>query len=216
MCRRVAALVLTFAGLFLRTPLALACDSDTECKGERICEQQICVTPRPPAPNANAAPAPLPPPPVLVPHLHVSEAPDVEAARFLVMRNPRLRSAGISLVVIGVLMEVVGTATLIGTIDGPCSTPTMVRQIEPVMSPGTVSNVPVRPRQNASSDQCLVGIEAGSILMGLGFPVIANGAWMWPVGGAMVPQEQASTTTAVKPYFAANRDGGGFGLQLAF
>jgi hypothetical protein len=60
-------------------------------------------------------------------------------------------------------------------------------------------------------------ILAGAALIGLGVsPFIANGAWMWPVGGALVDQDNNTVQLAVKPTVFASRDGGGFGLQLAF
>jgi hypothetical protein len=112
------------------------------------------------------------------------------------MRNPRLRSAGIALVTLGIAMEVIGIGVLASSANS-CAT---------------------SPREY-NADACVSSSTAGSLLVLFGIPMIANGAWMWPVGGHMVPQEESSNTrsnTGVKPYIVARRDGGGFGLQLAF
>jgi hypothetical protein len=54
------------SGYLLLTSVAQAqCSKDTDCKGERVCEQGACVTPTAlpaaPAPPPEAAPAPAPP-----------------------------------------------------------------------------------------------------------------------------------------------------------
>jgi hypothetical protein len=46
-------------------------------------------------------------------------------------------------------------------------------------------------------------VLAGTVLFVLGLPMIANGAWMWPVGAALVPRDDVAavdrtpTTVAV-------------------
>jgi hypothetical protein len=112
----------------------------------------------------------------------------------MVMRNPRLRRAGIAFVTIGVAMEIVGIAMLASS-GGACAGPPQAASVNP--------------------EACSSMLGAGSSLILFGIPFIANGAWMWPVGGAMVPQEQASSSS-VKPFIVARKDGGGFGLQLTF
>ncbi len=175
------------AVLMVRASAALACESDVECKADRICENRACVDP----PATQLAPIPAGPlchlgsdcragefcvtgqcrapearpEPALVPRL----APPFPTAPFrqqqLVMRSVRLRNAGMAFVALGTVSELVAFA-LVG---------------------------------NGGFNQVL----AGTVLFVLGLPMIANGAWMWPVGAALVPRDDVAavdrtpTTVAV-------------------
>lgn len=62
-------------------PEAGACMKDTDCKGDRICDQGRCVSPTPPAPPPPAAPPPAPPPPVTPPPAPAPEPQETWAPR---------------------------------------------------------------------------------------------------------------------------------------
>lgn len=233
---RIVAGVISAACLLVGVPTASACSSDNECKGDRICDNQVCSYPKQTAPAAGACradvdcpasnlcmagvctPAAIPPPaaiapPAVVPPPAVETPPPPPASAdawqyglheppprpltppVMRMRSPRLRNAGITLVTLGVAMEVIGIAVLASSSNGACAGPPQVSTF------------------NAAS--CNAALSAGSLLMVFAIPIIANGAWMWPVGGAMVPRWSDAQVT-LKPLLTASRDGGELGLRLTF
>ena len=48
--------------LIVATLISAGCDKDTDCKGDRVCEDGKCVAPAPIATPATQAPPPMPPP----------------------------------------------------------------------------------------------------------------------------------------------------------
>jgi hypothetical protein len=103
-----------------------------------------------------------------------------------------MRDAGIALVAIGAVMEIVGIG-LAATGSGNC-------------------HVEYGP----SSPMCHGSLAAGNLLIVFGLPVLANGAWMWPVGGKLVPAENRPSPFNVVPYVSASGEGGSLGMKLTF
>jgi hypothetical protein len=71
-------------------------------------------------------------------------------------------------------------------------------------------------RQASFEAGCQNNEVAAGLLVGLGVPILANGAWMWPVGGKLVPAENPVPTFSVVPYLSAAGDGGSLGMKLTF
>jgi hypothetical protein len=93
----------------------------------------------------------------------------------------------------GAAMEIAGAVLVARFATGPC--------------PGRTG--PLEP------NSCQVGIDTGVVLLGVGLPILANGAWMWPVGAKLVQREETARLW-VHPWLATGSGSRGFGVLLAF
>lgn len=172
--------------LWVSTSVAHAqCTMDTECKGERVCEEGKCVAPAavslPPAPPAAPAPAEAAPAPVSVPASPPAPAPAPE--------KPKMRRHSTGMMVGGIVMV--------------------------SMSPLALFMAGVYGLANAVCSYDCEGYETTAkvslisavVLAGVGIPMIV-------VGAEKVPVEPGSATASIGPWATPHAAGLGFRLDL--
>ncbi|MDF3069159.1 MAG: putative rane protein [Polyangiaceae bacterium] len=102
--------------LLLSVSARAQCSMDTECKGERICEQGRCVDPPVPAPAALAAP---PAPVVVAPVAPPALPPEEPAPPKMVRHSKGMMAGGIVMTALApVALIVSGTAALSQSVCG--------------------------------------------------------------------------------------------------
>ena len=174
--------------LCLSSSLARAqCTMDTECKGDRVCEEGKCVAPAavsPPAPSAAARPAAPPvsaPPAAPVAALPPAPAPTPE--------KPEMRRHSTGMMVGGIVMTSMAplalfTAAIYGLANAVCD-----HDCE------------------AYETTAKLSLISAVVLAGVGIPMIV-------VGAEKVPVESGSATARIGPWATPHAAGLGFRLDL--
>jgi hypothetical protein len=174
---------------------ALACEGDDGCKGDRICEQGVCVTP--PAPQVGPAQPGL------------AAAPELAAATALPMgmssqrvEEPRLAIliTGVALAGTGAIAGVVGAAVLAQAIDARNEASDKCQRLEEDLG------VRCSVRDSLSAEPAVLGIEVG-----LSSTLLVAGVVMLIAGAIDYPHDELVT---VMPQLGM--DGGGATVQWRF
>jgi uncharacterized membrane protein len=178
---------------------ASACESDVDCKGDRICQAGKCVnagtpapTPAPPAPATAAPPAAAPPP--------TSERPRPYAIAPLPPLAPRephrayersvgLMVTGFVTLGIGVIATPIGVAMMVASSEsGSC--------VEP---DGSIGATYINCTDEEVAVPATVMTAVGAALIGVGIPLAIVGLQKEPSDGvelAVVPELRVGPTSA--------------------
>jgi hypothetical protein len=196
------AVLLVVGGVLLAGRANAQCSKDTECKGERVCEQGQCVTPPKPA---EPLPPPPPPPPAsaAVPAPVVATAPAAAPAaaprheaghladaqdepRSYRRRSPGLMTTGIVLTSSS-LPFLLLTAVLSSNAYDDCVSDVYADRL--VSSAGLDE---IDDCQEARRTRSVAILLTTSAMLGVGIPLIVY-------GGKKVPAEQATITPWLSP-----------------
>jgi hypothetical protein len=190
--------VLAAVGVLFVSQRAFAeCTMDTDCKGDRICEQGVCVSPTnaTPAPAAPAAPAA--PPPVAV------SAPAATAAPRPALPEdppvPRMERHSKAMMTGGIVMvSVAPLALLVAGISALEQDLCEIGHGDTSYS-GSSAGVSVRAQDCSSYDTRIYnGLISALVLVGVGVPLIVVGAKKEPV---------ERTSVALTPWLSPSSSG---------
>jgi len=182
--RRLATAVLGCSALFLSGTAYAECTKDTDCKGTRICENAICVTPPEPAASAPAEPVASAPPPAEPEPPYEEPAPPREESEpkpeATVRRSTGLMASGIVLVSLGGLAGLIAVISF--SMGGACDDASSASDCDELDSVALRSTI------------------AFVILEGAGIPMLVYGA-------KRVPAEPPRARLQLSPWASPNAGG---------